>query len=96
MNLLYRIFDLFLLNGEYILFSVGLSIIKALEDEFLNLTINEIFKALQRFNESFSEFEFMELVNSFSNIKYDVSEWKSDNSLATEKINLANILIQHY
>ena len=96
LNLLYRIFDLFLLNGEYILFSVGLSIIKALEDEFLNLTINEIFKALQRFNESFSEFEFMELVNSFSNIKYDVSEWKSDNSLATEKINLANILIQHY
>ena len=31
-NLLYRIFDIFLLNGEFILFSVGLSIIKAFED----------------------------------------------------------------
>ena len=88
-NLLYHIFDLFLLNGEYILFSVGLSIIKVLEDEFLNLTINEIFKVLQRFNENFSELDFIEILNSFSNIKNDVSQWKSSNFISTQKINLA-------
>ena len=87
-NLLYRIFDIFLLNGEYILFSVGLSIIKALEDEFLNLTINEIFKVLQRFDENFSELDFIEILNSFSNTKNDVSEWKSSNFINTQKINL--------
>ena len=87
-NLLYRIFDIFLLNGEYILFSVGLSIIKALEDEFLNLTINEIFKVLQRFDENFSELDFIEILNSFSNTKNDVSEWKSSNFINKQKINL--------
>ena len=59
-----------------------------MEDEFLNLTINEIFKVLQRFDENFSELDFIEILNSFSNTKNDVSEWKSSNFINTQKINL--------
>ena len=91
-NILYHLFDLFLLEGEYILFLVSLSIIKIMEDEIQNLTINEIFKALQKFPENISETYFMYILNSFTNVKKDVSKWKSQNFLAKQKSNLFEVI----
>ena len=93
-NILYHIFDLFLLNGEYILFQTSLSIIKSLEDELLNLTINEIFKILQRFPDNISETNFMFTLNGFTDIKKEVSDWKSQNYLAKQKSDLFEIFFQ--
>ena len=91
-NILYHIFDLFLLNGEYILFQTSLAIIKSMEDELQNLTINEIFKALQKFSENISETYFMYTLNNFPNIKKEVSKWKSQNYLAKQKSNLFEVI----
>ena len=87
-NILNHIFDLFLLNGEYILFQTSLSILKSLEDELPNLTINEIFKVLQKFPGNISEIDFMYVLNSFQNINKEVSDWKSQNYLAKQKSDL--------
>ena len=91
-NILYHIFDLFLLNGEYILFQTSLTIIKSMEDELQNLTINEIFKALQKFSENISETYFMYTLNNFPNTKKEVSKWKSQNYLAKQKSNLFEVI----
>ena len=90
-NILNHIFDLFLLNGEYILFQTSLSIIKSLEDELPNLTINEIFKSLQRFPEKISETHLMNVLNGFTDIKKEVSNWNSQNFLAKQKSDLFTI-----
>ena len=91
LNMLYHIFDLFLLNGEYILFQTSLSIIKSLEDDLPNLTINEILKTLQRFPENISETFFMYTMYNFDGIKKEVSGWKSQNDIANQKSNLFSI-----
>ena len=91
-NILNHIFDLFLINGEYILFQIGLSIIKLLEDELPNSTIGEIFKSLQRIPKDTTETDFMYIVQSFDKVKKDVLEWKSQNELGKQKINLCNII----
>ena len=91
-NILNHIFDLFLINGEYILFQIGLSIIKLLEDELPNSTIGEIFKSLQRIPKHTTETDFMYIVQSFDKVKKDVWEWKSQNELGKQKINLCNII----
>ena len=92
LNILNHIFDLFLINGEYIFFQAGLSIIKLLEDELPNSTINEIFKSLKRVSNDITQINFMYIFQSFDKVKKDVSEWKSENEIAKQKINLFTII----
>ena len=88
LNILYHIFDIFLLNGEYILFQTALSIIKSLEDELTNLTINEALQTLQRIPDNISETYFMNTMINFPKIKLEVSAWKSQNDLTIQKSKL--------
>ena len=88
LNILNHIFDLFLINGEYILFQTGLSIIKLLEDELANSTINEIFKSLKRISNDINEIDFMYIFQSFDKVKKDVAEWKAENEIAKQKSKL--------
>ena len=88
LNILLHIFDLFLLYGEYILFLVGLSIIKSLEDELPNLTINEILNTLEKVPDNISETFFMNIMMSFPKLKLDISTWKSQNEISIQKSNL--------
>ena len=92
-NILLHVFDLFLLNGEYILFQTGLSIIKALEDDFPNLTINETLKSLQRFPNDISKAYFMYNIYSFDKVKKDISEWKFQIYLAKQKSNILSTVM---
>ena len=92
LNILNHIFDLFLINGEYILFQTGLSIIKLLEDELANSTINEIFKSLKRISNDINEIDFMYIFQSFDKVKKDVSEWKAENEIAKQKSKLFTII----
>ena len=92
LNILKHIFDLFLINGEYILFQTGLSIIKLLEDELANSTINEIFKSLKRISNDINEIDFMYIFQSFDKVKKDVAEWKAENEIAKQKSKLFTII----
>ena len=92
LNILNHIFDLFLINGEYILFQTGLSIIKLLEDDLPNLTINEIFKSLKKISNDITEIDFMHIFQSFDKVKKDVSEWKAENEIAKQKSKLFRII----
>ena len=92
-KLLSHMFDLFLINGEIILFQISLAIIKSLEEELLNLTINEIFKALQRFPENASEADLFRKVEYYSLIKKEFFDWKLQDELAAQKSDLFKIIL---
>ena len=65
-KILLRIFDLFLIYGDELLFQIGLAMIKIQEEDLLNYPINEIFKVLKRLPNKFDEeifFENLDLIN---------------------------------
>ena len=65
-KILLRIFDLFLIYGDELLFQIGLAMIKIQEEDILNYPINEIFKVLKRLPNKFDEeifFENLDLIN---------------------------------
>ena len=90
-HILRRIFDLYLLYGECILFQVGLSIIKIQEDELLNFTISDIFKALGKLPKEYKEDDFMEKLYSM-NVCKDYETWKINNHFEKQKKELSSCL----
>ena len=65
-KILLRIFDLFLIYGDELLFQIGLAMIKIQEEDLLTYPINEIFKVLKRLPNKFDEevfFENLDLIN---------------------------------
>ena len=92
-KLLSQIFDLYLINGEIVLFQTSLAIIESLEEELLNLTINEIFKALQRFTENASEADLIRKIKYYSCIKKEYFDWKLQDELAAQKSDLFKIIL---
>ena len=89
-TLIKKIFDLYLSNGEHILFQVGLAIIKIQENELLNLTIGEIFKNLNKLPERYNEELFMKTM-SLNNIYKDYEKWKIDSDIGNQKIKLLEL-----
>ena len=87
------IFDLYLLNGEYILFQVGLTIIKIQENEILNLTIGEILKNLYKLPEKYTQEEFLEKLHSI-NINEEYEKWKIDGDVGNQKIKLLELVFE--
>ena len=86
------IFDLYLLNGEYILFQVGLTIIKIQENEILNLTIGEILKNLYKLPEKYTQEEFLEKLHMI-NINEEYEKWKIDGDVGNQKIKLLELVL---
>ena len=65
-KIILRIFDLYLIYGDELLFQIGLTIIKIQEEDLLNYTIDEIFKVLKRLPNKYDEelfFENLEMMN---------------------------------
>ena len=87
-KLLLRVLDLYLLNGEYILFQIGLSILSIQEDDLLDLAISEIFKLLKRLSSKYKEDFFLEKMKSFDGVKDEFNKWKNENELGTQKLQL--------
>lgn len=83
-HLLKRIFDLYLLHGEYILFQVGLTIIKIQEDELLNCTISDVFRVLGRLPDEYKEDIFLEKMY-LNNIYIEYEAWKTNRDLEKQK-----------
>ena len=86
------IFDLYLLNGEYILFQVGLTIIEIQENELLNLTIGEVFKNLNKLPKRYKEEAFLEKLYS-NNIYEEYEKWRTDCEVGNQKIKLLELFI---
>ena len=91
-KLLKKIFDLYLLNGEYTLFQVGLAIIKVQENDLLNLTIGEVFKNLKKFPEKYKEEELLESIYSI-NFYEEYQKWRIDCDVGNQKIKLLELVI---
>ena len=91
-KLLKIIFDLYLLNGEYILFQIGLTIIKIQENELLNLTIGEVFKNLNQLNKKYKEEAFLEKLH-MNNIYDEYQKWITDCDVGNQKIKLLEMVI---
>jgi hypothetical protein len=82
-NTLRRIFDLYLLNGEYILFQVAITIIKIQEDELLNFTISDIFKVLKKLPKEYKEDIFMEKLYS-NDIYLEYDNWVKSQAIESQ------------
>ena len=87
-----KIFDLYLLNGEYILFQVSLTVIKIQENELLNLTIGEILKNLNKLPEKYKEEIFLETLY-LNNIYEEYEKWRIDCEVGNQKIKLLELVL---
>ena len=83
-TILLRVLDLFLLNGDYILYQVELAIINIQEEDILNSTISEIFKMLRRLPNKYKEEVFLEYMNELSDIKQKYFSWNKENILGEQ------------
>ena len=80
-----QIFDIYLINGEYVLFQIGVSILKILEDELKNMTISQILNLLKRLPDKYKKEKFFEVFNNFNSIKSEYVENKRKNELEQQK-----------
>ena len=87
-KLLLRVLDLYLINGEYILFQIGLSILAVQEDDLLDLAISEIFKILKKLSSKHKEELFLQKMKSFDCIKEEFNQWKNEDELGAQKLQL--------
>ena len=89
-NILLQVFDLYLLNGEYILFQTGVAILKILEDEITNMTISQVLNLLKRLPDKYKKERFFEVFYNLNGIKSDYVEWNRQNELMRHKNILLN------
>lgn len=87
-----RIWDLFLVKGESVMFSVAIAFLKLQQDDLLNLPVSEVFRRLKRLpNKYRDEYLFSEMGDL--DIERTFRKWKEENSLAQEKGVLFQIIL---
>ena len=74
-DILLHVFDLYIINGEYILFQTAITINKLLEEDILNLTISEIFKLLKRLPKKYTDLDFFEKFKNYNCIYEEYVKW---------------------
>ena len=84
-KILLRVLDLYLLNGDYILYQVGITIIKIQEEDILNSTISEVFRVLKRLPNKYKEDLVLEHIKELSEIKEKYFSWNKENILEEQK-----------
>ena len=77
-DILLHVFDLYIVNGEYILFQTAITIIKLLEEDLLNLTISEVFKLLKRLPKKYTDLEFFEKFKNYNCIYEEFVKWNKN------------------
>ena len=85
-DILLHVFDLYIVNGEYILFQTAITIIKLLEEDLLNLTISEVFKLLKRLPKKYTDLEFFEKFKYYNSINEEYVKWNK-NYLLQQQMN---------
>ena len=83
-DILLHFLDLYIVNGEYILFQTAITIIKLLEEDLLNLTISEVFKLLKRLPKKNTDLEFFEKFKNYNCISDEFVKWNKNNILKEE------------
>ena len=84
-SIVLQIFDLFLINGEYILYQTGITILKILEDDLMNMTISQVLKLLKRLPNKYNKEKFLDVFNGYNNIKNDYIKWKNSKLINDHK-----------
>ena len=74
-DILLHVFDLYIINGEYILFQTAITINKLLEEDILNLTISEVFKLLKRLPKKYTDLDFFEKFKNYNCIYEEYVKW---------------------
>ena len=87
------IFESFLIYGEYVLIQASITILKLLEEDLLNLTIDEIFKALKRMPLKLNTTSFFEAFKNYSSIKEKFINNKYANEYAIQSSTLLEALL---
>ena len=84
-SIVLQIFDLFVLNGDYILFQTGITILKILEHDLMNMTIGQVLKLLKRLPNKYSKEKFFDVFNNYNSIRYEFIKWKNNKLINTHK-----------
>ena len=85
-KILLRVLDLYLLNGDYILYQVGITLIKIQEEDILNSTISEVFRVLRRLPNKYKEEFVLEYMKEYQDIKEEYFHWNKENILGAQKL----------
>ena len=84
-NILMHVFDLYIINGEYIMYQTAITIIKLFEEDLMNLTISEAFKMLKRLPKKYTELDFFEKFKTFNCIRDEYITWNKNNILSLQQ-----------
>ena len=84
-RILVRIFDLFLLYGEEVIFKIGLNILSIQKEDLLSLTISEIMKVLNRLPYKYDEELFFENL-FYINIHDKFNNWAAKKNLEEQAL----------
>lgn len=89
------IFELYLIFGEYILIQTSIVILKLLEEDLLNLTIDEIFMNLKRMPLKLSLISFFDVFRNYLSLKEAFKENRVNKEFGDQKTDLLEILINN-
>ena len=89
------IFELYLIFGEYILIQTSIVILKLLEEDLLNLTIDEICKNLKRMPLKLSLISFFDVFRNYLSLKVAFKENRVNKEFGDQKTDLLEILINN-
>ena len=83
-----RIIDLYLLDGEYILYQTGITILSIQEDDLLDLTIIDILNLIKRLPSKYEIKNFLQKMKNYEDIMTEYVQWKNEDEIGTQKLQL--------
>ena len=83
-----RIIDLYLIDGEYILYQAGITILSMQEDDLLDLAISDILNLIKRLPNKYEIKYFLQKMKNYEDIKNECIKWKNEDEIGTQKLQL--------
>ena len=83
-----RIIDLYLLDGEYILYQTGITILSIQEDDLLDLTIIDILNLIKRLPSKYELKTILQKMKDYEEIMDEYVQWKIKDEIGTQKLQL--------
>jgi hypothetical protein len=83
-----RIIDLYLIDGEYILYQVGMTILSIQEDELIDLAISDILNLIKRLPSKYELKTFSQKMKDYEEIKNEYIKSKNEDEIGTQKLQL--------
>ena len=83
-----RIIDLYLIDGEYILYQTGIAILAIQEDNLLDLTIIDILNLIKRLPSKYELKTILQKMKDYEEIMDEYVQWKIKDEIGTQKLQL--------